>query len=98
MKFHQTQPTKMFTAAESGELCQWSQNTLQTIPTEFESQINSTEPSMNPWLIGERIKNKISVKTILDGIRKSINTFDIHRSKLICASDNEAIYLIDNIS
>lgn len=96
MKFHQTQPSKMFTASESGEICQWTQK--QGIPTEFESQKNSAESTtMNPWLIGERIKNKINVKTILDGVRKSINTFDIFKSKLICASDNEAVYLIDNI-
>lgn len=97
MKFHPTQPKNMFTAA--GELVSWSQNSLQNIPTEFESQKSSAtaESTMNPWLIGERIKNKINVKTILDGVRKSINTFDIYRSKLICASDNEAIYMIDNI-
>lgn len=98
IKFHQTQPTKMFSTSENGELCQWSQNTLQAIPSEFDPQKNIQESTVNPWLNGERIKNKISVKTVIDGLRKSINSFDTHRSRLICSCDNEAIYLIDNLN
>jgi nuclear pore complex protein Nup43 len=53
---------------------------------------------MNLWLTSERINNKISVRTVVDGLRKSINSFDLEGDKIICACDNEAVYMIDNIN
>lgn len=96
--FHKTQPTKLFTAAENGELWQWTQNTLM-MNTGIESQmsINTDSENVNPWLNGERAKNKINVTSLFSGLKKSINTFDAVDSKIICGCDNEAVYLIDSI-
>lgn len=54
--FHRTDPTKLFTASESGELFRWSHKTGHNI----DRQEPITE-NANPWLCGERTKNKINV-------------------------------------
>lgn len=56
--FHRTDPSKLFTASESGELFQWS----------YKSGLNiegQTTENINPWLCGERTKNKINVSEIM---------------------------------
>lgn len=87
IKFHQTQPSKLFTASENGELWQWNQNSIPLSSNDF----------VDPWLSGERSKNKFNVTSLIDGIRKSVNSFDSFDSKIICGCDNEAIYLIENM-
>lgn len=96
--FHKTQPTKLFSASMSGELWQWTQNSLM-FNTGIESQmsINTELENVNPWLNGERAKSKINVTSLFSGLKKSINTFDAVDSKVICGCDNEAVYLIDSI-
>lgn len=67
--------------------------------TGMESQmsINTDSENVNPWLNGERAKNKINVTSLFTGLKKSINTFDTVDSKIICGCDNEAVYFIDSI-
>lgn len=61
--FHETDPTKLFTAAEDGELYQWSHNsTAQILDGGVDGHLKYDEmESSSPWLSGERIKNKITV-------------------------------------
>ena len=40
IKFHQTQPTKLFTASLTGELWKWEQN-QQIIPQEYETKLTT---------------------------------------------------------
>ena len=93
--FHRSDPTKLFSAAESGELWLWSQHpTMNGMETPASA---SVAENINPWLNGERAKNRISVTSLMSELRKAINSFDCLGSKIICGSDNEAIYFIDNI-
>ncbi|XP_037955390.1 nucleoporin Nup43-like [Teleopsis dalmanni] len=94
LAFHHTDPTKLFTASEDGEMWLWSQHMVTSIPSFIGLQKEETE---NPWLSGERAKNRISVTALISDLRKPINSFDSNGSKIICSSDSEAIYLIDNI-
>lgn len=93
IRFNHREPSKLFTASESGELWLWHQQSNMSI-TNME---NPVAENVNPWLNGERAKNRINVTCLISNLRKSINTFDACDSKLICGSDSEAIYLIDNI-
>ncbi|XP_075148911.1 nucleoporin 43 [Haematobia irritans] len=92
--FHRSDPTKLFTTAECGELWLWSQHsTMAGVP----HQPSSSSENINPWLNGERAKSRISVTSLMSDLRKAINSFDTQNSKIICGSDSEAIYFVDNI-
>lgn len=88
--FHRTEPSKLFTASENGELWLWTQNTQPVIGMSE----TSTEA---PWLNGERAKNSINVTALLEGQGMAINSFDSFRNKVIAAGDNEAVYLVDHM-
>ncbi|XP_065089178.1 nucleoporin Nup43-like [Ochlerotatus camptorhynchus] len=103
LAFHRTQPSRLFSASEGGELWQWNQNTMPTATGGMLSGTttvneSSSSDTNNPWLNGERAKSKINVTSLLSGIRKAINSFDSCRSKIICGGDNEAIYLLENLN
>lgn len=96
MKFHPTQPDKLFTASANGELWKWTQNMMQTIPQEFENK-NPIE-SVNAWTNGERAKKNVQISVVLGELGMSITSLDCSkRSRLICSCNNEAVYVIDNI-
>ncbi|XP_053698410.1 nucleoporin Nup43 [Sabethes cyaneus] len=107
LAFHKTEPSRLYSASEGGELWQWNQNTLSSTAAAGgllnassitgNAGLDSTETN-NPWLNGERAKNKINVTSLLSGIRKAINSFDSCRSKVVCGGDNEAIYLVENLN
>lgn len=87
--FHRQDPTKLFSCAEGGELWQWSEN---------KSHIDAGEKDgSSAWLSGDRVRSLINVGGLLTNIRKAINSFDVHGSRLVCGSDTEAIYIVDDI-
>lgn len=90
--FHKTEPSKLFTCSENGELWLWSQNTFPSIGLTGIS--DSTEV---PWLNGERAKNSINVTSLIEGHGMAINSFDSFRNKVLATGDNEAIYLVDQM-
>lgn len=68
LAFHPTAPNRLFTAAEGGELFEWSHvvggvATARVLgaPTATAEGPADQADQANPWLSGERIKNKISV-------------------------------------
>lgn len=67
LAFHPTAPNRLFTAAEGGELFEWSHvvggvATARSLNAPTEGSADADQA--NPWLSGERIKNKISVSVI----------------------------------
>lgn len=96
LMFHPTQPDKLFTASANGELWKWTQNTMQALTQDFDAR--STVDSINSWLNGERAKNKISITTVLGGLRKAVTSLDCSKqSRIICSCNNEAVYIVDNV-
>lgn len=96
LKFHPTQPDKLFTASANGELWKWTQNMMQVIPQEYENK-NPME-SVNPWTNGERAKKNVQISAVLSGLRKSITSLDCSKqSRLVCSCNNEAVYVVDNV-
>jgi nuclear pore complex protein Nup43 len=97
MMFHPTQPDKFFTASDDGELWKWTQNSQRQVRDTMTGTANTNEVG-NPWLNGERARKYVSVSTVLSGLRKPITSLDCTRqNRLVCASENEAVYMIDNI-
>lgn len=69
---------------------------MQAIPQEYENK-NPME-SVNPWLNGERAKKNVQISVVLGGLRKSITSLDCSKqSRLVCACNNEAVYVVDNV-
>ncbi|KAI9576101.1 nucleoporin Nup43 [Glossina fuscipes] len=89
IRFHRSDPSILFTAAECGELWQWAQ-----LPNIVDSE---KLDKMNPWLSGERTKSRIAVSCLITDLRKSINTLDSQNSKTICGGDTEALHLVETI-
>ncbi|XP_017144334.2 nucleoporin Nup43 [Drosophila miranda] len=87
--FHRSDPSKVFTAAEEGEVWMWSDN--KGIGDRNLLDGNSA------WLSGDRLRSLVNVDGVLTGIRKAINSFDTNGPRLICGGDTEAVYLVDNI-
>lgn len=66
--FHHTDPTKLFTAAESGELFQWSHK-AQPITERIDGQLTVVDnENVNPWLCGQRTKSRINVRVCVGSI------------------------------
>ncbi|XP_030370580.1 nucleoporin Nup43 [Scaptodrosophila lebanonensis] len=88
--FHPKDPTKLFTAAESGEVWLWS---------EQKSLINASEEQEDycAWLCGERVSDLVKVKGVLSNVCKPINSIDVHGMRLVCGSDAEIVFLADNV-
>lgn len=91
--FHKTQPSRLFTASEGGEFWQWVQQET-SFPLNQSQAFPSESDSNNPWLDSKRTKNQINVTSLITGVRRAINSFDVHGSHLACGGDNEAVYII----
>ncbi|EDW14446.1 nucleoporin Nup43 [Drosophila mojavensis] len=87
--FHRQDPSKLFTAAEGGEMWMWSDNKHLIDASQTDSS--------SAWLAGDRLRSLVNVDGILTNIRKAINSFDVHGSRLICGSDSEAVYIINDV-
>lgn len=92
--FHRSDPTKLYSATEDGELWQWAHQPSISVPQDLEAQ--KTE-NTNPWLNGGRTKNNIQVTSLIAESHKPINTFDTHSSNIICGSDSEAFFYIEGV-
>ncbi|KAH8288548.1 hypothetical protein KR054_005043 [Drosophila jambulina] len=89
--FHRQDTTKLFTAAENGEVWMWSENRA------YGGDANRKDGN-SPWLSGDRVRALINVEGVITGTRKAMNSFDVHGSRLVCGGDTEAVYIIDNIA
>lgn len=95
--FHRSEPSKLFTCAENGDLWQWqTQSTYQSLGGAFGMAPEQISPE-TPWLNGERAKNSITVSPLVNGSSLAINSFDSFKNKVVAAGDNECIYLIDQL-
>lgn len=58
--FHHTDPTKLFAASDGGDLFQWNHKTNEIAERIEGKSIDSD--NVNPWLCGDRTKNKVVVR------------------------------------
>ncbi|KAH8395938.1 hypothetical protein KR215_012255, partial [Drosophila sulfurigaster] len=87
--FHNQDPSKLFSSAGSGEVWMWSENKTHIDPNQQDGK--------SAWLSGDRVRALVNVDGVLSNIRKPINSFDVHGTRLLCGSDSEAVYIVDDI-
>lgn len=92
IQFHPDHPDQLFSCSSAGELWQWSTKTKNNLPVGLENT------DTNVWLAPDNVKNKLEVFTLMPTLGKPINTLDLNRNRVICGCDNEAIYLINNVT
>lgn len=62
LAYHRSDPSKLFTASQRGELYQWSYSANQ-ISDRIDGNLRAGEgDNVNPWLCRERTKNRINVR------------------------------------
>lgn len=97
IKFHCTEPSKLYTCSEDGELWLWNQSSPLSIGLAGFPTVNEMLPDEMPWLNAESAKSSIVVTDLINAQNMSINSFDSFRNKVVAAGDNEAIYLVEQI-
>lgn len=87
--FHPERPENLFTCSTSGELWHW--NNAQN----SKLKIDSTDTH---WLNTIGASGKVNVTSLCSPMHKPINSIDINRSTLLFGCDNEAMYIIRNLT
>lgn len=92
IKFNPEFSDQLFTCSSAGEIWHWTTKAA-AVPTLLP---DSGEP--NVWLTPDNVRNKLEVFTLMPTLGKPINSLDLHRNRVICGCDNEAIYLINGVN
>ncbi|XP_014236487.1 nucleoporin Nup43 [Trichogramma pretiosum] len=87
--FHKDQPENLFTCSVSGEVWHWN-NTQQS-----KLKLDTTDTH---WLNSINNKANIHVNSLCTPLHKPVNSIDIDRATLIFGGDNEAIYVLRDVS
>lgn len=89
--FHPSHPDQLFSCSNAGEVWHWMS------PVK-----HSSTPSMDiegtPLFLVENVKNSLEVYALMPKLHKPINSIDVNGNKVLCGCDNEAIYLINDVS
>lgn len=51
----------------------------------------------NPWLSNDAVKHRMEVTQLMPLLHLPVNSLDLNRSRLVCGSDTEAVYIIKNL-
>ncbi|XP_023945153.2 nucleoporin Nup43 [Bicyclus anynana] len=82
MQFHPENPNKLITSSVSGEVWDWSMETL-------------TKKAQEDCVPLED-KTAMNVNTLMPVLHKAVNTLHCDRGRILCGADNEAVYLLKN--
>lgn len=94
IQFHSRYPDHMFSCSNSGEIWHWK--TLS--PMKHPTLLNLETETVNPWFSNENIKTKLEVFSLMPRLYKPVNCLDLDKNRALCGGDNEAVYLINNVS
>ncbi|KAK0094826.1 hypothetical protein PV326_009889 [Microctonus aethiopoides] len=87
--FHPDRPDNLFTCSMNGELWRW--NSAQS------SKLKS-DTTDSHWLATRGPNAKVDITQLCTPIHKPINSIDIDRTTLLCGCDNEAMYVVRDVS
>lgn len=91
IQFHPDYPDQLFSCSSAGEIWHW-------VAPPKSGPSTSHELDNNPLFLTESIKNNLEVYALMPKLHKPINSLDIHKDKVLCGCDNEAMYLINNVN
>lgn len=92
IQFHSHYPDHMFSCSNSGEIWHWK------ALTQKHNLLNLEMETLSPWLSNESIKSKLEVASLMPKLYKPVNCLDLDKNRVLCGGDNEAVYLINNVS
>lgn len=102
MKLHPLSPNHLFTCSMDGMIWHWDSSTLASTPisTSLVKRPTGGAPSdvINPWLACGASKHHLEICSLIPSSHKPINSLDILQDVLLCGSDNEAFYIISNLT
>ncbi|XP_065572780.1 nucleoporin Nup43-like [Artemia franciscana] len=91
LHFNENYPNHLVTCTEGGDLWHWDVSAAGGRHTGVSFQ----EHEVTPWL--QVSTENFSVQELLPNIILGINSLSIAGSRVICGTDDEAIYIVDNI-
>ncbi|CAF4950108.1 unnamed protein product [Pieris macdunnoughi] len=83
MQFHPENPNKLITCSLSGDVWDWNMESL-------------TKKSGDSYVPLDD-KATMNVSSLIPTLHKAVNTIHCNKGRVLCAADNEAIYLIKNL-
>lgn len=89
IQFHPSYPDQIFSCSSAGEIWHWS-NPLKS------SRLPGEEPES--FFLTQNARNNLEVQTIMPKLHKSVNSLDANRNRLVCGCDNEAVYVVNDVS
>ncbi|GJQ68893.1 hypothetical protein Trydic_g6087 [Trypoxylus dichotomus] len=92
LQFHPVYSDQLFSCSSAGELWHWTVNKQNKL------LLDEDNVDQNLWIMGDSIKNKLEVYTLMPTLHKPINSLDLNRNRVLCGCDSEAIYLINNVN
>ncbi|KAG8245999.1 Nucleoporin Nup43 [Homalodisca vitripennis] len=95
LQFHPDRPEHLFTCSNSGELWHW--NTTSFTKYSAINTLSNRSLEENPWLSNDAVKHRIEVSQLMPPLHLPVNSLDLNRSRLVCGSDTEAVYVIKNL-
>ncbi|GLH06246.1 Coatomer subunit beta' [Gryllus bimaculatus] len=95
LKFHPDRPEHLFSCSADGDVWHWNTSTMSR-GTRFSSSSDMSIDE-NPWLSSDAAKHRIEVLSTMPKLHKPVNSLDVNHSRLICSSDNEAVYVINDV-
>ncbi|XP_054715744.1 nucleoporin Nup43-like [Uloborus diversus] len=99
--FHPTNPDFLYTCSMDGSLWQWDASNLRSNVPKFGTP---TEPISkkatvgNPWLNCDANKHRLEITSLYSQPFTSVNSLDLSGSVLIWSADNEALYILNDIT
>lgn len=88
IQFHPSYPDQLFSCSTAGEIWQWANPLKSSI----------LDGGSGGFFLTENVRNNMEVFSIMSKLHKPVNSLDVNKDRLVCGCDNEAIYLINDIS
>lgn len=64
------------------------------------SPLKTTLPGdeSDSFFLAQSTKTNLEVSAIMPKLHKPINSLDVNRNRLVCGCDNEAVYIVNDIT
>ena len=105
--FYTANPDHLFTCSQDGAIWQWNGSSMKTPSMDISRILNpSTTAAQNgadennaptPWLSADASKHKIETFSLLPYNRSPVNSMDVTGQNLVCGTDGEAVYILENL-
>ncbi|XP_046848193.1 nucleoporin Nup43-like [Xenia sp. Carnegie-2017] len=106
--FYQPNPDHLFTCSQDGSVWQWNGSSMKASSIDINKILNPdgnqaaeittvSNHVPTPWLSADASKHKIETFSLLPYNRSSVNSIDISGQNLVCGTDAEAVYILENL-